>query len=184
MRLLAFLALAVRFALHRRTPDAGGPGWPPDGDGRPSQQHGPVNASKGVTSAQNTTAEIAQQGRPGGSGGQSTNPTGDGTPGDGTPGDRTPGDGTPGDGIPPNIDPSQIPPPLTAADGPPQQTTPRLPRFEGENQGMSSALPPVTVSSTWTRSNDMRYVDAQGRIRYVLRSVQEGNRKSGSSSCC
>ncbi|MDQ4039235.1 MAG: hypothetical protein M3313_13020 [Actinomycetota bacterium] len=62
MRLLAFLALAVRFALHRRTPD--GPGRPPDADGRPSQQHGSVNAGEGVSSAQYTTDEIAQQGRP------------------------------------------------------------------------------------------------------------------------
>jgi len=75
MRFLVFLALAVRFALHRRTPGGDGPGRPPGGDGRPSQTHGSINASEGVTSAQNATDEIAQQGRPGGSGGQSTNPT-------------------------------------------------------------------------------------------------------------
>ena len=64
VRLLAFLALAVRFALHRRTPDGDSPGRPPDAEGRPAQQHDSVNAGEGVTSAQNATDEIAQQGRP------------------------------------------------------------------------------------------------------------------------
>lgn len=72
MRLLALLALVLRFALHRRPPDADGPGRPPDADGpsqtpdadgQPSQRHGSVNAGEGLTSAQDTTGEIAQRGR-------------------------------------------------------------------------------------------------------------------------
>jgi Contact-dependent growth inhibition CdiA C-terminal domain len=40
----------------------GGDGTP----GKPSQKHGNIDASKGITSAQDTTAEVAQAGRPSG----------------------------------------------------------------------------------------------------------------------
>jgi hypothetical protein len=94
LRLLAILALAVRFALHRRTPGGGGPNRPPDangpggrpdgdGDGQPSQQSGSIDAGKGVTSALDATGERATDGRPGG--------------GEGT--------GTPGEGASPGTDP-------------------------------------------------------------------------------
>jgi hypothetical protein len=63
-RLLAFLALAVLFALHKKKPPGNGHGRPHDGEDRPPQQHGSVNAGEGVTSAQNATGEIAEQGRP------------------------------------------------------------------------------------------------------------------------
>lgn len=50
--------------------------------GKPSQSHGNINASQGISSAQNATAQAAQQGRPGGSGQQTTPST---TPGKPTP---------------------------------------------------------------------------------------------------
>jgi hypothetical protein len=60
---LVLLTLAIRFALHRRT-GTGGPSTPRAG-GRPPQRQGSVNASAGVRSAQDSTAEIARQGRAG-----------------------------------------------------------------------------------------------------------------------
>lgn len=75
-RFLAFLALAVWFALHKR-PGGGGDGGnsrPKGGDGdgqssRPSQSHGSIDASKGVGSAHTAIKEHADRGRPRGSGG-------------------------------------------------------------------------------------------------------------------
>lgn len=68
IRFLAILALVVRLALHRRTPGGGdGPGGKP---GKPSQRTGKVDASSDVGKAQDTTAEIAKLGRPGGEGGK------------------------------------------------------------------------------------------------------------------
>lgn len=77
IRFLAVLALVGRLALHRRTPGGGdGPSGKP---GKPSQRTGKVDASSDVGKAQDTTAEIAKQGRPGGGNngkpGQSTTPT-------------------------------------------------------------------------------------------------------------
>ncbi len=44
--------------------------------GKPSQVHGSIDAGKGITSAQQATAKVAQAGRPGGSGnGQVTTPS-------------------------------------------------------------------------------------------------------------
>lgn len=75
VKVLAILALVVRFALHHRTPSGGnGPGKPPGAGRRPSQQHGSINAADGVTSAQNTTGEIAQRGRSNGSQGKPSDP--------------------------------------------------------------------------------------------------------------
>ena len=80
--LLVLLALAVHFALHRRPPGGGdGPNRPPgggsDGGGKPSQRHGNIDASSGVSKAQDATGEVAQKGRPGGEG--STGRPGEGT---------------------------------------------------------------------------------------------------------
>ncbi|MBC6447134.1 hypothetical protein [Actinokineospora xionganensis] len=75
IRFLAILALVIRLALHRRPPGGGdGPNPPPTGkpgdggDGKPSQSTGKVDASSDVGKAQDTTAEIAKRGRPGGEG--------------------------------------------------------------------------------------------------------------------
>jgi Bacterial toxin 33 len=104
MRFLMLLALTVRFALHRRTPGGGGhpdggghsdgdgPGRPRDGDGsggdRPSQRYGDINAADGVTSAQESIGDAAEQGRSsddGGTGQSGTDRPGDG---EGQPDDR------------------------------------------------------------------------------------------------
>jgi hypothetical protein len=78
---LVFLALAVRFALHRRPPGGGGggphkpPGGKPGGGtGKPSQTHGKIDASSGVSKAQDATGEVAQAGRPGGTPGKPGTP--------------------------------------------------------------------------------------------------------------
>jgi hypothetical protein len=70
-KLFALLALVVCFALHKRPPGGGGdgpnkpPGRPGDGSGKkPSQQHGKIDASSGVSKAQDATGEVAQKGRP------------------------------------------------------------------------------------------------------------------------
>ncbi|ONI88843.1 hypothetical protein ALI22I_17920 [Saccharothrix sp. ALI-22-I] len=75
--LLVLIALATRLALHRRPGGGGTPTVP--GGRRPSQQHGTVDASAGVSSAQNTTGEFAQRGRPAESGGGTNGDGGDGT---------------------------------------------------------------------------------------------------------
>lgn len=66
-----------------KTPHGGGDGTPgkPHGDGgdgttgKPSQVHGNIDASKGVSSAQQATQQAAQAGRPGGPGGPVTTPS-------------------------------------------------------------------------------------------------------------
>ncbi|SMC98191.1 hypothetical protein [Kibdelosporangium aridum] len=64
MRLLVIL---VWFALHRRTPPDG-PGKPPDGngdgDGKPSQQHGSINAGENVSNAQDAIGTARDRGKP------------------------------------------------------------------------------------------------------------------------
>lgn len=69
--LLALLALVVHLALHKRPPGGGGdgphraPGRPGDGSGgKPSQQHGRIDASTGVSKAQDATGDVARKGRP------------------------------------------------------------------------------------------------------------------------
>ncbi|MET0135682.1 MAG: hypothetical protein ABW215_19045 [Kibdelosporangium sp.] len=68
LRLLAILALIVRFALHRKTPDGPAPVPDPrrlpDDREKPSQQHGSINAGKGITSALSATRDKAEAGRP------------------------------------------------------------------------------------------------------------------------
>lgn len=53
-----------------RTPDGHNPkgGNGDSGDGKPSQSHGSIDASSSVSNAQDATVEIAEQGRPPGSG--------------------------------------------------------------------------------------------------------------------
>lgn len=89
--LLVLLVLAIRAALHRRTPDTTpGTTRTTPGTRRPAQRTSTVDASSGVSSAQTATGEFAQRGRPAESGG------GNGSGGDGTGGDR-PGEGDEGD---------------------------------------------------------------------------------------
>jgi hypothetical protein len=93
-----------------RTPGNGGDGKPGDGtsgdgtgDGKPSQSHGSIDASSSVSNAQDATVEIAEHGRPPGSGTQGkpgdpstpTTPTGTQPSGQPDP-NATPG-GTPTD---------------------------------------------------------------------------------------
>lgn len=66
MRLLALLALVLRFALHRRTPDGDGPDRPPDGEGGRPGRPDSVNPAQNVSGAQDTTMETARQGTPSG----------------------------------------------------------------------------------------------------------------------
>lgn len=77
--LIAILVILWQVALHKRPPGGGdpsgqpsdGPGSPSDsGGGKPAQQHGSIDASKGVTSAQDATGERADQGTPSGGDGQ------------------------------------------------------------------------------------------------------------------
>ena len=61
-----------------RTPDGSNPkGDGNSGDGKPSQSHGSIDASSSVSNAQDATSEVAQAGRPPGSGkpGDPTTPT-------------------------------------------------------------------------------------------------------------
>ncbi|MET0132490.1 MAG: EndoU domain-containing protein [Kibdelosporangium sp.] len=68
--ILALLVLMVGFVLHKRSPGGGGdsPSGKPGGtDGTastPSQKRGNIDASKGVTSAQDATSEAADAGTP------------------------------------------------------------------------------------------------------------------------
>lgn len=52
----------------------GGDGGDGGGQGRPRQQHGDIDASKGVTSAQEATQSAAEQGRAQGAGGRQPTP--------------------------------------------------------------------------------------------------------------
>lgn len=62
--LLTVLLLLVWFALHKKPPK---PGPPPGGKpGKPSQQHGSVDAGAGLTSAQRATRDLEQEARPAG----------------------------------------------------------------------------------------------------------------------
>ncbi len=62
--LLALLLLLAWFALHKKPPGPG-PGTPgKPGDGKPSQQHGSVDAGAGLTSAQRATRDLEQEARP------------------------------------------------------------------------------------------------------------------------
>ncbi|MGH3860119.1 EndoU domain-containing protein [Actinokineospora sp.] len=72
--LIAILLVLWYWTLHKR-PDGGSPsGVPKPGPGKPSQRHGSVDAGQGVSSAQNATDQIADQGTPPGGDGQGTTP--------------------------------------------------------------------------------------------------------------
>lgn len=106
---------------------------------------------------------------------------GEHSPQDHIPGDHTTGDHTPGHDVPPahpdapgahapdphvthgHLAPSQIEPPRTAADGPPQRTTDLQPPYRGENEGRSAAFP----------GEHVKYFDEAGREQFRL-VVHEG----------
>ncbi|APU15385.1 MULTISPECIES: EndoU domain-containing protein [Actinoalloteichus] len=74
LRLLVLLLLTVRFLLHQRRSDGGDGDGTSDGDGTRDQHHGSIDAGAGVSSAQDTTMDLAQRGRRTETGHQPTSP--------------------------------------------------------------------------------------------------------------
>ncbi|GAA3875977.1 hypothetical protein GCM10022243_46100 [Saccharothrix violaceirubra] len=64
MRTLLLLLLLLRFALHKKSPKPGPPPGGPRQPGKPSRQHGAVDAGAGMTSAQRATRDLEQEARP------------------------------------------------------------------------------------------------------------------------